>query len=1490
MSLKVGKYTLEEVEAPNGYVLVGYEGTSENGQTIKNPNSQINFEISTNAIYYTDDFLDTNVIVLKQQNQLQVGSLTLSTKGDYIVSASKDEQGNYNFIYEERPIEGVTYEIRAKENILTVDGQNNIIYQKDQLVSTVTSNNFGIAYVNNLPQGKYYIVQTIAGNGFSLNEEQKEFEVKYGTNQKDLEEGTKEWKDESQETPVIYIEEKYKNQNQKLQITIEKEDEETNEKIAGAQIGLYVRNDIMNTETNEIILEKDTLVEAVTTNEEGKITFKNNIPLGIYYVKEIKAPQGYIYNGEAKTIDGQYDSSQIAVKQINQTIQNRKTSINIQKTTKQGTNLTGATLQLRDSNNQIIETWTTNEEAKNIITLKINEQYKIIEISPALGYVTAKEITFSINDKGEIQTEAKTKEQNTIVMEDQETKIVIELLDAKTKEQVSGATLKILNDKNEEVAKFETSNIAKEIEKLPIGKYTIVEEHIPQDKGYVKIEQVPFEIKDTEEIQRIVITQEYTKLQISLKDIETKEPVVRATLQLIKKTEENEQILEEWVSVIEPKIIEKLPVGKYFIREVVSPIDIGYVTINEQEIEIEDTLQIQNVELLNDVTKVRVNLIDRDEKTNIVGAILQIIKKDTNQVIKEWKTTDESYNIKRLPVGSYIVKNKKANTELGQITINPKELNVIDTDKIQEITLEQDYTKLEVELLDKETKDKLEGIKFEIYKISIGENGEKIRNEKVREFTTGKENYNTTKLEVGEYLIHQVKNQETILQNEGYVTIQDTYFEIEDNPTVKKITLEQDHTKVEVELIDKETKNKLEGIKLEIYKLVANEQNEKSNKEKVREFITGKDNYQTIKLPVGEYIIHQVEGQIETLQDKGYTTIKDKYFTVEDKLDVQKITIEQDYTKVEVELIDKDTKEKIEGVKFEIYNVIEDEKGEKRPGEKINEFVTGKDNKLIERFPVGEYIIQQVKGQKDTLLDKGYITIENVYFTVEDKLETQKVEIIQAQSKLEIELVDKETKEKIQGSKLQIIKLNTEGKEELLKEIQTKQENSIIEKLPIGEYILRQTEDVIKEKGYIRIKDKKIKLIDTTKTQKMIIEQDYTKVQIEVVDIDTLELVLGSMIILQDKDGNEITEEWISTKEPKMLTRIPIGEYYIVEKEAPTLRGYVKSEKVKIEVEESSDIQKFELKQEYTKVSLILVDKESKEEIKEAEIIIKDEKGNKIAEISLRETEEDTKEKSNKKEEKITQILKRLPVGKYLVESTNMQYGYKQLKTQIEVKDEREIQVKQLEVEREIFDIQVEEWIEQIARNGKQEYLNQKGEQTVRKIDIKDKKIPTEDIRITYKIRIKNVGKITGKVGKIEVSIPQGMEFKKEDNKGYWKQEKGKIITEGLAGRELKEGAKADIEITFRWKNGLENFGTKSNIVRILEVTSDIGFKESNEGNNIVMSKDVIIGVSTGEMNILWICWGLLIFLILVEVYVTKKLHIKNFKIKDKTLKYRDKK
>ena len=57
---------------------------------------------------------------------------------------------------------------------------------------------------------------------------------------------------------------------------------------------------------------------------------------------------------------------------------------------------------------------------------------------------------------------------------------------------------------------------------------------------------------------------DYTKVEISKKDIVTSEELPGATLQVIEKS--TGKVLEEWTSTAEPYKINKLPIGEYILR------------------------------------------------------------------------------------------------------------------------------------------------------------------------------------------------------------------------------------------------------------------------------------------------------------------------------------------------------------------------------------------------------------------------------------------------------------------------------------------------------------------------------------------------------------------------------------------------------------------------------------------------------------------------------------------------------------------------------------------------------------------------------------------------------------------------------------------------------------------------------------------------------------------------------------------------------------
>lgn len=81
-------------------------------------------------------------------------------------------------------------------------------------------------------------------------------------------------------------------------IIVEKEDEETHEKIKGAVF--------------EILDENQKLITTETTNENGIIELKSILP-GTYYIKEIKAPDGYEINEQLTKIEIQLNEQKEVV-------------------------------------------------------------------------------------------------------------------------------------------------------------------------------------------------------------------------------------------------------------------------------------------------------------------------------------------------------------------------------------------------------------------------------------------------------------------------------------------------------------------------------------------------------------------------------------------------------------------------------------------------------------------------------------------------------------------------------------------------------------------------------------------------------------------------------------------------------------------------------------------------------------------------------------------------------------------------------------------------------------------------------------------------------------------------------------------------------------------------------------------------------------------------------------------------------------------------
>ncbi len=119
------------------------------------------------------------------------------------------------------------------------------------------------------------------------------------------------------------------------------------------------------------------------------------------------------------------------------------------------------------------------------------------------------------------------------------------------------------------------------------------------------------------------------------------------------------------------------------------------------------------------------------------------------------------------------------------------------------------------------------------------------------------------------------------------------------------------------------------------------------------------------------------------------------------------------------------------------------------------------------------------------------------------------------------------------------------------------------------------------------------------------------------------------------------------------------------------------------------------------------------------------------------------------------------------------------------------------------------------------------------KIELGNHKIETAVIKFTYQIRITNEGNMAGYAEEITDYIPEGLEFREEDNENWVLSEDGKTITTTQLNETLLEpGESVIIEVTFRWINGQHNLGLKTNWAEISE--------DSDEDHNPVEDIDSV--------------------------------------------------
>lgn len=196
-----------------------------------------------------------------------------------------------------------------------------------------------------------------------------------------------------------------------------------------------------------------------------------------------------------------------------------------------------------------------------------------------MEYTTAEEIEFTISDTAEIQK---------VEMKDAPTKVKISKKDITGGDELPGATLEVIDKDGKTVEKWVSEDKPHEIEKLPIGDYTLRETTAPD--GYTTAEEIQFSVKDTTKVQKVTMKDAPTKVEISKVDVTGGNELPGATLEVKNSKDET---IERWVSTEKPHLIKKLPIGDYTLTEITAPD--GYEVAETIKFSVEDTAEIQKV-------------------------------------------------------------------------------------------------------------------------------------------------------------------------------------------------------------------------------------------------------------------------------------------------------------------------------------------------------------------------------------------------------------------------------------------------------------------------------------------------------------------------------------------------------------------------------------------------------------------------------------------------------------------------------------------------------------------------------------------------------------------------------------------------------------------------------------------------------------------------------------------------------------------------------
>ena len=420
--------------------------------------------------------------------------------------------------------------------------------------------------------------------------------------------------------------------------------------LSGIEFKLTSKEDIIDKADGSIIYENGQEIKVYNLNKDGKLTIKD-LPMGTYEIEEIKTLDGLVLNTTKYEVKFEQKDLTTKVYDSKLDVTNDTTLVEFSKTDITGEKeLPGAKLTVLDSENNVIDTWTSTEKTHKIEGLIAGKEYTLKEEIAPDGYVLATEIKFRVEDTNEIQK---------VTMIDKVVEISKEDISGN---EIEGAKLQVLDKDGNVIDEWISEKEAHKVKGLKENETYILHEEIAVG-NYVKASDIELTVSEDKETQKVVMIDKL--VEITKTDLTTGEELEGAELEVI---DEEGNVMDKWTSTKEPHQVKGLEEGKtYILKETTAPY--GYEITEEIEFTVTTDKETQKVEMkdMPILKNVKVIKVDSETKEVIKDKFTFAIYEDPEctKLIKEVQSNkkDGTAIFEDLRYGIYYIKEIKAPTD-----------------------------------------------------------------------------------------------------------------------------------------------------------------------------------------------------------------------------------------------------------------------------------------------------------------------------------------------------------------------------------------------------------------------------------------------------------------------------------------------------------------------------------------------------------------------------------------------------------------------------------------------------------------------------------------------------------------------------------------------------------------------------------------------------------------------------------------------------------